>query len=304
MKKIFSIVLLLIMTLTILSGCSVTESSQVDVELFGEGAIRTITFESVPNGYNYSFHGSSVQKIIDYFSNLSLELDTSPDSSGMPGMVWTIMAEYEDNHDEVIYIQSDGIHIIKKNEKYKVVDDAVIDIHKLVDSLKDVPPARPQIQQPDWSDEITMSATDIFAKVVLGESEKELIKGIFEKDVEWVPAIPECEWICRFIGRSVDLGYCSCGTISDLNNNRSRKLTEEEKESIVALISNYSKDEEPIFVYDRYMVTADGRNYLTEREYELYKKMIDSIIAHDGVVEGFESYEEFFHIWGFMREIW
>ena len=300
MKRIFSIILILVLVAGTLSGCEGGQSTPAKVELFSDGAIRTITFESEPHGYNYSFHGSSVQKIFDYFSNLSLELDTNPDPSDVTGMGWNILAEYEDNDQEVIYIQSDRVHIVKKNEKFKVTDDTVIDIHKLVESLKDVPPASPHVQQPDWSEEITMAAEDILAKKLLDDSEKELIKGIFEKDAEWIPDIPECAWSCRFIGGSLDLGYCDCGTISDLNNNRSRKLTEEEKESLVALISNYAKDEEPIFVYDRYMITADGRNYLTEREYELYKKMIDSIIAHDGVVEGFASYDEFFKVWGFM----
>ncbi|MGN1155065.1 MAG: transglutaminase domain-containing protein [Agathobacter sp.] len=301
MKRIFILVLTFLMLLGSLSGCQAPQPTLSNVELFSEGAIRTITFESDLNGYSYSFHGSSVQKIIDYFLNLGLELNTTPDQSDVTGTGWTIMAEYEDDHDEVIYIQPDGIHIVKKNEKYKVTDGSVMDIHKLVDSLKDVlPPTSPQIQQPDWSGEIIMSAGDILAKIILDDVEKELIKEIFEKDVEWVPEIPECDWSCRFISSSVDVAYCDCGTLSDLKNNRSRKLTEEEKESLIALISDYSKNEEPIFVYDKYMITADGRNYLSEREYELYKKMIDSIIAHSGVVEGFESFDEFFKVWGFM----
>lgn len=57
--------------------------------------------------------------------------------------------------------------------------------------------------------------------------------------------------------------------------------------------SDPNNSNEPLFKYDKYMVAADTRNYMSEREYFLYCKMIDSILAHDGVVSGFESYEEF-----------
>ncbi len=59
---------------------------------------------------------------------------------------------------------------------------------------------------------------------------------------------------------------------------------------------------EPLFQYDPHKITPDGRSYLTEHEYALYCKMIDSILAHDGVVEGFASYDEFFKIWGVLLQ--
>jgi len=59
-------------------------------------------------------------------------------------------------------------------------------------------------------------------------------------------------------------------------------------------------NEEPLFTYDKYMVTADARESMSEREYMLYCRTIDSILAHDGVVTGFESYSEFFRVWSFL----
>ncbi len=59
-------------------------------------------------------------------------------------------------------------------------------------------------------------------------------------------------------------------------------------------------NEEPLFKYNKYMISADAREYFSEREYSLYCKTIDSILAHDGVVEGFESENEFWNIWGFL----
>ena len=52
-------------------------------------------------------------------------------------------------------------------------------------------------------------------------------------------------------------------------------------------------NEKPLFKYDKYMITANARDSMSEREYSLYCRVIDSILAHDGVVSGFESYEEF-----------
>ena len=59
-------------------------------------------------------------------------------------------------------------------------------------------------------------------------------------------------------------------------------------------------NEEPLFTYDKYMVTADARDAMSEREYMLYCQAIDSILAHDGVVTGFESKSEFDRVWRFL----
>lgn len=52
-------------------------------------------------------------------------------------------------------------------------------------------------------------------------------------------------------------------------------------------------DETPLYQYDKYKISADGEEYLSDREYQLYCHMIDSILSYDGIIEGFASYEEF-----------
>lgn len=94
--------------------------------------------------------------------------------------------------------------------------------------------------QSSGTDMITYSSGDILSQTVLDNSEKQIILDILTCDAEWIPDIPECDWICRFSG-AVNAGYCDCGTISDFTNHRSRKLTAEEKESIEALISRLSE---------------------------------------------------------------
>lgn len=59
-------------------------------------------------------------------------------------------------------------------------------------------------------------------------------------------------------------------------------------------------DTEPLFQYDKYMIRADAWDHISEYEYSLYCKMIDSILAYDGVISGFASYEEFKKMWEFL----
>lgn len=90
--------------------------------------------------------------------------------------------------------------------------------------------------KPATSDMITYSSGDVLSQTVLNNDEKQIILNILNSDKEWRSEIPECAWICRFSG-SVNVGYCDCGTLSDIGNNRSRKLTDAERESIESLIS-------------------------------------------------------------------
>lgn len=55
-------------------------------------------------------------------------------------------------------------------------------------------------------------------------------------------------------------------------------------------------DEEPLFRYDKYWISADAREYLTDREYALYCSMVDSILAYDGTISGFASYDEYIKV--------
>ncbi len=98
--------------------------------------------------------------------------------------------------------------------------------------------------KPATSDMITYSSGDVFSQMVLNNAEKQIILNILNSDKEWRSEIPECDWICRFSG-SVNVGYCDCGTLSDIGNNRSRKLTDTERESIESLISQLNEEQLP-----------------------------------------------------------
>lgn len=91
------------------------------------------------------------------------------------------------------------------------------------------------------SDMITYSSGDVLSQTVLNNAEKQIIINILNSDREWRSEIPACDWICRFSG-SINVGYCDCGTLSDIGNNRSRKLTTEERELLENLISHYNAD--------------------------------------------------------------
>ncbi len=86
---------------------------------------------------------------------------------------------------------------------------------------------------------------------------------------------------------TTSIGDQSQGT--DPSQNTTSPDTEPSDDSTTSGTDN----EEPLFKYDKYMVTADARDSMSDREYSLYCRVIDSILAHDGVVNGFESYEEY-----------
>lgn len=99
--------------------------------------------------------------------------------------------------------------------------------------------------KPVTSEMITYSAGDVLSQRILNNSEKQIILNILDCDKEWISDIPECDWICQFSSSSVNIGYCDCGTLSDFINNRSRKLTDEEKENIESLISKLNEEQLP-----------------------------------------------------------
>ena len=57
---------------------------------------------------------------------------------------------------------------------------------------------------------------------------------------------------------------------------------------------------EPLFQFDKYLVSPEARDFLSEREYALYRQMVDAILDHSGTVSGFESEEEFHKIWSLL----
>ena len=477
MKHILAISLTLLMILATLTGCMASQNQPISgADLFSQKKIQTITFSSDPNGYQYSFNGSAVQKICDFFSSLSFTIDESPDPSDVTGMGWDMTISYEDEHSETIVFPPNRTYLLKNSTKYKLTSNAVIEIDALIDELKenqtyhssclltiaetlpsclafeykdekpycfyaydteghlyrvfwndftglnendviivdhnddikkldyvnppggwtpqyevtaiavkmekrandnlalhiqissgnktifpfgcvtwskidngngtfsesivdkydvidlvsgktpfaitDIPklvlndkvsyfvqvngrvekvylltpnddtytksettfdalsnladgtyyvvlevllsgncdPDAPQNSyryedvfclvvgeddKPVTSEMITYSAGDVLSQTVLNNAEKQIILNILDCDKEWISDIPECDWICRFSSSSVNIGYCDCGTLSDFINNRSRKLTDEEKENIESLISQLNEEQLP-----------------------------------------------------------
>lgn len=58
---------------------------------------------------------------------------------------------------------------------------------------------------------------------------------------------------------------------------------------------------EPYLVYSPYIVKPTVREYLGD-DYELYCKLVDSVIHYDGYLGGFTSEEQFFNLWRIMKE--
>ena len=58
--------------------------------------------------------------------------------------------------------------------------------------------------------------------------------------------------------------------------------------------------EEPLFQYDKYLLSAEAKNQLTDSEQVLYRKLVDAVMDHSGVVEGFDSNDQFHKIWSVL----
>lgn len=89
--------------------------------------------------------------------------------------------------------------------------------------------------------------------------------------------------------------------ITDTTNESTTETLEEDiTEEITTEPEEDAVPEEQLYRYNKYLISADSREYYTGREYTLYCKMIDSILAYDGKVSGFNSYDEFFKVWSFL----
>lgn len=90
---------------------------------------------------------------------------------------------------------------------------------------------------PDW---IAFTSGEVLSQILLSENDEQSILSIMHSDAKWIYEIPECDWIGIFTGPDIHIRYCDCGTIADLFNDRSRKLTDEEKAIIELLIKRYN----------------------------------------------------------------
>lgn len=150
MKRYVSLAFIILMLLVYLTACGSPQASgdrdpaytqdksaAEKTELFEEKTVKNIKFSSDPDGYEYTFHASSIEKIKEYFSDIEL-VCTPSYASDITGMSWGVRVEYEDGDEDVITIGADGEHVFKDGRIYKAVNGK-IEIDRLIDSLKDVP---------------------------------------------------------------------------------------------------------------------------------------------------------------------
>ncbi len=309
-RRIISLALVFVAVISVFCGCggstsvSSDESAQTGrsksdttYHLFSVNGIKTVRFSSEPGGYEYSFHGSSVKKISDYFSAFEFEKDNT--ISDVTGMSWNVELIYEDGHAESLTVLSyNSVFVKASGEKYKVKDGKKIDIDRLIDSLKDAPSnmkstvltiakARPGCPAFEYKNEnpYCFYAFDndgnsyrvIWPDIEhLKEEDKVEVFYIGDKKTFEYEEYPDGGWTVKYEINALSV--------------EKRILPENEEE----------QQAEQIYKYDKYSITQDAREYISDREYALYKRMVDSILSHNGTVEGFESYEEFFSMWGFL----
>lgn len=130
------------MIFSALSGCNSSSEDSGSTNnsvtnLFTSDKIRTVTFESDTSGYSYSFHGSSVKKIWDYFSTFTFIRDDSVISD--TGMGWNMTVLYENGSTQVITVLPNQTHVYTNEVRYKINSDSKIKITSLIDSLREVP---------------------------------------------------------------------------------------------------------------------------------------------------------------------
>ncbi|MBE6692921.1 MAG: hypothetical protein E7586_06345 [Ruminococcaceae bacterium] len=130
--------------------------------------------------------------------------------------------------------------------------------------------------------EIKISIPDGSYSQKLKESEMKLIFDILNNETEWLYGTPDCLWVANFKSDFRDLNYCSCGTLIDTINYRSRKLTDEEKESLESLISVYDNDMSNsgyTVGFDMYQYTWDGWGISTKEidSCDVGYKIIDAL---------------------------
>ncbi len=304
-----SLALVLFTVFSSLFGCgeNVSVSSDPDAqtaqvlsdkaELFGVDGIKTIKFSSEPGGYDYSFHGSSVKKITDYFSAFEFEADDT--ISDVTAMSWNVDLMYEDGHTELLTVLPyNSVFVKDSGKKYKVKNGKEIDIDRLIDSLKDVPSnirstvltiakARPGCPAFEYKNEkpFCFYAFDndgnsyrvIWSGIEhLKEEDKVEVFYIGDKKTFEYNEYPDGGWTVKYEINALSV---------------EKRILPENNEDLRT---------EQIYKYDKYSITQNAREYISDREYALYKSMVDSILSHNGVVEGFESYEEFFSMWDFL----
>ena len=72
--------------------------------LIPDGAVLYAGVTSMPEGYDYSFHGEAAQAVADYLAALNLITDFEEDPSEYAGMTWVIFLALENGETETVYL--------------------------------------------------------------------------------------------------------------------------------------------------------------------------------------------------------
>ena len=136
MKRLFAAMLSLFCLLSMV-GCG-KQPQQVNInQLIAEGNVINVKVSSLPEQYNYSFHGEDAKAIIDYLTNLSLESQFEEDPDVYAGMTWVISLEYDDG--DVLNVYHFGNTFIRseKGSWYKMNYDEASRFDTLLDELSE-----------------------------------------------------------------------------------------------------------------------------------------------------------------------
>ena len=132
MKKFIALLLTLICLLCIV-GCSQQSQQVQSTQLLAEGNVIKIAVSSLPEGYNYSFSGEDTKGIIDYLSNLNLQSKFDEDPNTYTGMTWVISLEYENGDILTIYHFGNKFICSENGSWYKMTDEEASHFDTLLD---------------------------------------------------------------------------------------------------------------------------------------------------------------------------
>ena len=134
MKKLLTIALVFLCVLGMV-GCSQQPQQVQGNQLLAEGNVIKIDVSSLPEGYNYSFDGEDAKEIIDYLSNLNLQINFEENPNEYTGMTWVISLEYDNGEILTVYHFGNMFIRTEKGSWYKMTYDEANRFDTLLDEL-------------------------------------------------------------------------------------------------------------------------------------------------------------------------
>lgn len=107
MKKQLSLVIVLVIYISLFSGCGSTgnipdKDSSVSLSLSSDNIAR-VTVDSLPQGNSYSFTGADGNAVVEYFNGLTLASNFSEKPEEYSGLTRVVTVEYENGNKVTIY---------------------------------------------------------------------------------------------------------------------------------------------------------------------------------------------------------